>query len=127
MRSKTATAVAVLTLGALFAGCGEDADTQATRDTVEESAQDARQAAENAFAALRTDAERLVDEIQTRKAPEAKEALLDRCRNALERMRKAESESADEVDRLCNRIRETDIDVPAWAEIKAEIERLTMS
>ena len=123
---RTAVLVLVLAVATLLAGCGEDGvETQATRDTIAEASEDAREAAESAFAELRTGAERLVDELRTRNAPDVKEQLLGRCRDALERLRKADSDAAARVDRLCNRIRETDVsDSAAWSEIKAEIENL---
>jgi hypothetical protein len=69
--------------------------------------------------------ERLVDEIRTRNAPEAKQQLLDRCRDALERLREADSEDAERVESLCDRIRDTDIeDSSVWNDIKEQIEQL---
>lgn len=118
--------VALFALTGVFAACGtDDIDTETTQDTIEETAGDARQAAEEAFEELRTGGERLVDEIQTRNAPEAKEQLLDRCRDALERLRKADSDQAERVDDLCNRIRDADVsNSEAWNEIREEIEKL---
>lgn len=118
--------IAVFALAGLLAGCGnDDIDTETTQDTVEEAAEDTRQAAERAFAELRTGGERLVDEIQTRNAPQAKEQLLERCRDVLERLREADSDQAGRVDDLCNRIRDTDVsNSEAWNEIRQEIEKL---
>jgi len=125
MRTRRAVLGIVLAFALVSGACGDDVDTEATRDTVAESAQDAREAAENAFAELRTQGERLVDEVRTRNAPEAKEQLLDRCRDALERLRKAESDRADQVDALCNRIRDADVENDdRWGEIKDELSRL---
>jgi len=113
-------------LATLLAACGDgDTDTEATGDTVEEAARDARQEAEDAFASLRTDGERLIDELQTRNAPEVKQQLLDRCRDALERLRQAGSDQTDRVDDLCNRIRETDPNDPAlWRDVRQQLEQL---
>lgn len=113
-------------LAGVLTACGsDDVDTDATGDTIEETAEDAREAAEDAMADLRTGAERFVDEIQTRNAPEAKEQLLERCRDALERLRKADSDDADRVEELCGRIRDADVkNASVWDEIKAEIEKL---
>ena len=128
-RSRRAAVLIAVVLGTLFAACGDnDVDPEATPDTVEEAGRDARQEAENAFASLRTDGERLLDEIQTRNAPEAKERLLEQCREVLERLRQADSEHVDRVDALCNRIRETDpADASVWREVKDEIANLRES
>lgn len=125
MRTRRAVLGIVLAFALVSGACGDDVDTEATRDTVAESAEDAREAAENAFAELRTQGERLVDEVQTMNAPEAKEQLLDRCRDALERIRKAEYNRADQVDSLCNRIRDAEVENDdQWREIKDELSRL---
>lgn len=127
-RRRGAVVLIAIALGMLFVACGDDADTQATQDTVEEATRDAREEAENAFATLRTEAERLLDEFQTRNAPEAKQKLLDQCRDVLERLRRANSEQVDRVDSLCNRIRDTDpSNASVWQEVKDEIAKLRES
>ena len=130
VRSRGRVAVVLITigLGMLFVACGDDADTQATQDTVEDATRDARDEAENAFASFRTEGERLLDEFQTRNAPEAKQKLLDQCRNVLERLRKANSDQAGRVDSLCNRIRDTDpSNASVWREVREEITKLRES
>ena len=128
-RHRRALATITIALGTLFVACGDDdVDTEATQDTVEDAATDAREEAENAFASLRTEAERLLDEIQTRNAPEAKQELLDQCRDVLERLRKANSDQVDRVESLCDRIRDTDpANSSVWQEVKDEIARLRES
>lgn len=119
--------LAVLATVLFLGACGEDGDvdTEATRDTVEEAARDAREAAEDAFASLRTDGDRLIDEIRTMDAPQAKEQLLERCRDTVERLRKADSDRAEQVDSLCDRVRDTDVsDTDAWDKIKQELNEL---
>jgi hypothetical protein len=125
-RSRSALAVAVIALGTLLAACGDnDVDTEATQDTVENATSDAREEAEKAFATLRTEAERLVDQFQTRNAPEAKQRLLDECRDALERLRRADSNQVGRVESLCNRIRDTDpSNASLWREVRDEIAKL---
>lgn len=130
VRSRGRVAVVLITvaLGMLFVACGDDADTQATQDTVEDATRDAREEAEDAFATLRTEGERLLDEFQTRNAPEAKQKLLEQCRNVLERLRKANSDQAGRVDSLCNRIRDTDpSNASVWREVREEITKLRES
>ena len=134
-RSRGAVVLITMALGMLFVACGDDADTEltqqdteTTQDTVDDAARDAREETENAFATLRTEGERLMDEFQTRNAPEAKEKLLEQCRDVLERLRKANSDQADRVDSLCNRIRETDpSDASMWREVRDEITKLRES
>ncbi|MDQ4089738.1 MAG: hypothetical protein M3163_05490 [Actinomycetota bacterium] len=125
-RSRSGLAVIVIALGALFVACGDnDVDTEATQDTVEDATRDARQETENAFATLRTEAERLVDEFQTRNAPEAKQRLLEQCRDVLERLRRADSDQVGRVESLCSRIRDTDpTNASLWREVRDEITKL---
>lgn len=112
----------------LLVACGnEDADT--AQDQVppqaEETAQDASEATKDALASLRTDAERFVDELQTSEAPRAKQALLDKCRDVLERLRRDDSDAVPQAERTCERIQETDVtNRDAWNEIRAQIARL---
>ncbi len=128
-RTRSALVLIAIALGTLLAACGDnDVDTEATQDTVEEATRDARQEAENAFATLRTEAERLVDQFQTRNAPEAKQRLLDQCRDALERLRRANSDQVGRVESLCNRIRDTDpSNASVWREVRDEITKLRQS
>lgn len=110
-----------------FVGCGDDGESAGTgvEQQTEEAASDARAAARDAWASVRTDAERLIDEIRTQDAPRLKEQLLDRCRDALERLRESGSDRADEVDRLCNRVRDTDVtNTDSWTDIRQEIDQL---
>ena len=119
----------VMLVGALtFVACGDD-NGETMTDTIdpqtEEAAGDARDAARDAWASVRTDAERLLDEIRTQDAPRFKEELLERCRDALERLRQAGSDQADRVEQLCSRIQETDVaNADAWADIKREVDQL---
>ncbi len=127
MNYRTPITVMVAVTALFFVACGEDGDTagDSVEQQTEEAARDAREAAQDAWASVRTDAERLVDQIRTQDAPRLKEQLLDRCRDALERLRQAESDRAGEVDRLCNRIRETDVtSTDAWTDIKREIDQI---
>ncbi len=116
--------VALLVGAAVVLPACDDNDTaQDVREQTEEVAEDAAAAAQDAWASLRTDAERLVDEIQTRNDPMAKERLLERCRDALEELRKAESDQADRAEQVCDRIRDTDVnDRDAWSDVKDRIE-----
>ncbi|MFP5316671.1 MAG: hypothetical protein ACLGI2_00040 [Acidimicrobiia bacterium] len=118
----------MLAVAALFfVACGDDGETagNGAEQRSEEAAGEARAAARDAWASVRTDAERLIDEIRTQDAPRLKEQLLDRCRDALERLREAGSDRSDEADRLCDRVRDTDVtSTDAWADIRRQIEQL---
>ena len=118
--------ISIFALAGVLIGCSsDDVDTEATRDTIEQAGGDVQDAAREGLASLRTDAERLVDEIQTRNAPEAKQQLLDRCRDALERLRRAGSNDADRVAGICDRIQNSDVgNRRAWDDIKQEIEKI---
>ncbi len=115
---------AVLLVGA----CGdEDADMAQERvpPQAEEVAQDASAATKDALASLRTDAERFVDNLQSSEAPRAKQALLDKCRDVLEKLRKDNSDAVGEAERACERIQETDVtNRDAWNQIRGEIRQL---
>lgn len=130
-RRRAAAVVLVMALAAVFTACGgnnNDATAGSTTQTVQDATQSAKDDAANAFAALRTQAERLVDQVKTSDAPQAKQKLLDQCRDALEKLRKANSDQADHVDTLCNRIRDTDVtNVSAWGDLKDEINKLNVS
>jgi len=118
--------ISIFALSGVLTGCSsDDVDTELTRDTIERTTQNVQEAARDGVATLRTDAERLVDDIQTRNAPEAKQQLLDRCRDALERLRKAGSNDADRVAGICDRTQNSEIENrPVWDEIKQEIEKI---
>ncbi len=97
----------------------------AAKEDVKDAAASAKQQAREAWASIRTDGERWVDRIQTRGDTGAKQELLNACRDALERLRKDNAGAADRVDRLCTRIRDTDVsNSSAWNEIQSELNRL---
>lgn len=108
------------TFGLVACGGGNVDTTQTTMRQAQESAKDA-------FASWRTQAERFVDDLQARQAPEVKQRLLDQCRDTLERLRKADSNASGKVDDLCNRIRDTNPDdVPSWNQIRQELSQLNV-
>jgi hypothetical protein len=77
------------------------------------------------LADLRTDGERLINEIQTRNDPDAKDQLLDRCRDVEEQLRKSENASADRVNKFCDDIRDADPeDSGAWNTIRTRFDEL---
>jgi hypothetical protein len=95
----------------------QQADEAATQ--VRESATEVRNEVRQVWASLVTDADRLVDRVQTRNDPEAKQELLERCRDTLEQMRRNDSPGTDRVSTLCDRIRDTDVNNESgWEEIK---------
>lgn len=107
--------LALVLFGTALAACNAE-DEQDLRDTgrdvqqqTRELSEDARRESSDAWASLRTDGERLVDQVQTRNDPESKQQLLDRCRDTLERLRKAGSPRAGQVDDLCTAIRAADV------------------
>lgn len=135
---KLTIAVVLVAVGGLFIGCGGDDDGQATSDTTQNDAgqvaDDIQEGAENVaseaaqklrtgWASLRTNSERLVDEIKTRNDSEAKQQLLDDCRNRLQEAREANSDQADRIESVCDRIRDTDVNAgETWDNIRKEIE-----
>jgi hypothetical protein len=107
--------------------CSDDGsvDTEQVRDQAQQTRQDVKEQTKDAWASLRTDGERLIDQIQTRNDPAAKQRLLDQCRDVLEQMRQNDAASADRVEDFCDRVRDTNPDAQGvWNEIKAEFEDL---
>lgn len=86
--------------------------------TAEDVAQGAADTADDVWANLRTESEELVDEVATGNS-EAQEQLLERCRETLEELRKAEDPGAERVGQLCDNIRDAD-DETAWDDIRQE-------
>ena len=112
---------------ALFLGaCGEGEDVDTTTDTIEQAAEDAAEnagdAANVAWASLRTNFERLVDSAATGD-DEAREELLGHCRDTLQDLREANDPGADQVGEFCDKIRDAD-DETAWDELRTEFEEL---
>jgi hypothetical protein len=120
-------AVALVATAVVGVACSDDGnvDTDQARDQAQQTRQEVTKEAKDAWASLRTDGQRLIDEVQTRNDPGAKQRLLDECRDVLEEMRKNDAASADRVNKFCNRVRDTDPNADsAWNEIKAEFEEL---
>ena len=123
-----------LLAAALFAGavagvaCSDDGtvDTDRVADQAKTSATQVRQEVQNTWASLRTDGNRLIDDVQARKDPDAKKQLLDRCRDTQEQFRKNDdSANADRVGSFCDRVRDADPNAQgAWNEIKSEFQKL---
>jgi hypothetical protein len=105
------------------------AQTAATQ--VQQSAQNAAnsQDLQGAWASLRTDAYRLLDQMQTRADPDAKKQLLDRCRATQDQFKKnSDSANADKVGKFCDRVRDTDPSAQgAWNEVKSELTKLDIN
>lgn len=128
---------AVLAVSGLLVACGgDDEDGQSAedlREDVEELADEAGDRAgdvaasaeeqlRDGWASLRTDGERLIDRIQTRGDSEAKQELLEDCRDRLEEAREAESSAADRIGSVCDRIRDADVDSgDEWDSIKDKV------
>lgn len=121
--------VAVLLIGAVaLVACedGSDVTAEQAQDRINETSDDVQAQADDVWADLRTDGERLIDEVQTRNDSDAKDQLLDRCRNAEEQLRKDDNANADRVNELCDDIRNADPDdSQAWTTIKARFDELS--
>jgi len=121
--------VVILTAAVLLLGaCGDgDADTalEQTPPETQEAAQNAEAAARDAMESLRTDAERFANELQSSDLPKAKQALLDKCRDVVERLRTERPDAVDQAERACERIQQTDVtNRDGWEQIKSDIARL---
>jgi hypothetical protein len=115
----------VLVLAGALVAVACDANEDVTRDSARDTGQSVQEEARQTWAGLRTDGERLIDQIQTRNDPEVKQQLLDRCRDVEERLRRENAPNVDRVNDLCDSIRDADPnDSAAWTEIKARIDDL---
>ncbi len=113
---------ALLLLGAVVGVACEDEKVGSGRDATDRLQQEAREA----WASLRTDGERLLDDVQARNDPEAKQRFLDRCRDTEERLRKAKDANADAVNEFCDRVRDADVkNTTAWDDLKRQWQELT--
>lgn len=120
-------AVLAIAMAAVAVACegGSDINTEEAESTVRDAANNAQQQAEDAWASLRTDGERLIDEVQTRNDPEAKDQLLNSCRDAEQRLRENDNANADRVNEFCDSVRDGDPnDTGAWERIKSEFQQL---
>lgn len=126
MRWKRHIGAALLGVAVMVGACTQE-EAEDVGQRVGEATEDAIAAAQDAWATLRTDADRLVDKIKTDDDSQAKEELLERCRDAVEKLRKAESDQAERLDEVCDRIRDTDASNSdsSWDEIKNRIEELS--
>ena len=114
-----------LVLGMAIVSACSESETEDAKDTVQGASQDIQKQTKDAWAGLRTDSDRLVDQVQTRNDPEAKKKLLDNCRDSVEKMRKAKSTSADRVNQLCDQIRDADVNnADAWNNVKSRMTEL---
>jgi len=122
-----------LVAGVLFAlsiaavACSEDGtvDTDKAKEQANQAGETIRNETRDAWATMRTDGNRLVDQIQTRNDPEAQKQLLDNCRKSVEQMRKNDAPNSDRVNKLCDQIRDTDVkNSNAWNEIKTQFNDL---
>ena len=114
-------ATALLVGAVALAACDDGSNVTAdqAQDRINETSEDIEPQANDIWAGLRTDGERLIDEIQTRNDPEAKDRLLDRCRDVEEQLRESENTNADRVNEFCDDIRDADPeDNSVWNEIK---------
>ncbi|HUF31896.1 MAG TPA: hypothetical protein VMN58_01655 [Acidimicrobiales bacterium] len=124
MRNLLRTLLTLMLALGLLAGCGDDGDGDAdvTTDDLEDVGDDLRDVANDAWASLRTNAERLIDKAATGD-DEARDELLAQCRDSLQELRKAEDPGADRLQSLCDEIRDADDDT-AWDEVRREIEEM---
>ena len=116
-------AAALVALSVVGIACSDDGtvDTDKARD----QAQSIRKETRDAWASMRTDGDRLVDQIQTRNDASAKQQLLDNCRKSVEEMRKNDAPNADQVNKFCDKVRDTDVsNRSGWDDVKNQFREL---
>jgi hypothetical protein len=120
-----AAAVAVSMLA--VAACDDSAavDRDSAQATVQDAVREVRQDSREAWSGLRSDGERLIDRVQARNDPDAKKELLDRCRDAEERLSKLRDSYAGDVNKLCDDIRDADVNNSGiWNEIERRFNQI---
>jgi len=134
-------AAAVLMLGAASLAACSESETDSAADQARSAAQTAvssnagqqAQAAagsvqkevKDAWSSMSVDSDRLLDRIQARNDPEAKKELLDKCRNAQEKIAKSDNTRGGDVNKLCDQIRDADVNNrDSWNQIKDQMTRL---
>ena len=102
--------------GMVVVACTDDGESAAT--TV-------RQESKDAWARMRTDSDRLVDNVQKNRDQASKQTLLDNCRKSQEEMAKNDAERARRVERVCDQIRDAEPgNSNAWNDIKKRLDEL---
>lgn len=135
MASYTKTLFGSLAIAAVVAaGCGSSASDTTAREAATTISSVASSVAGNAsssgqdvLASLQSEGERVWDDIRssdTGKADTAKKALLDKCRDSLEDLRKQSAPTADRVEKLCDEIRDAKTDA-AWTKVQSELDGMT--
>ena len=72
-----------------------------------------------------TDTERLIDDVEARNDSVAKQQLLDRCRAAAARQRRANDPTADAVHEFCDDARDAGVtNTAAWDRLEREWQQL---
>ena len=120
-------AAALLATTAVAVACSDDGtvDEDKARDTANKATETIKKETRDAWATMRSDGTRLVDQVQTRNDPEAQKQLLENCRKSVEEMRKNDAPNSDRVNKLCDQIRDTDVrNSSAWNQIKTEYNEL---
>ncbi|MDP1795173.1 MAG: hypothetical protein Q8K63_13640 [Acidimicrobiales bacterium] len=121
-------AAGLFAISLTFAACSEsDRDSAAqtaddAAERVEDEAGELKEKAEDAFDSFRTGFERSIDEASSGD-DEAKEKVLDECRDTLEDLRQNDDPRAEQVGALCQKIRDAD-DGNAWNEVREEFDEI---
>jgi hypothetical protein len=122
-------AVALLLIASVGAiACDEESEATADRanETVKETTKNLTEDTRQAWASLRVDTERLLDQAQTRNDPDAKQRVLSQCRDLEEKLRKQDAPNADRVNEFCDKVRTTDpTNTSAWDDLKQRFNDLS--
>lgn len=123
MRPITRLLAPFFALSLLLGACGDDTGDEQTTDTLDETVDDVtddiEEGARTAWASLRTNAERLIDEASTGDS-EAQEQLLEECRDTLQELRESGDKDTDRVEQLCDDIRDAEDDAD-WDALRNEV------
>jgi hypothetical protein len=102
----------LLLISVIAVACEEDAPTATDREG------NAREETREVLQDLRTELDQGID-------PERKENLVERCTNALDRLRAADDPQADRVANFCDSLEDTNPNTPAaWDDIRNRLNEL---
>jgi hypothetical protein len=89
------------------------------------SAQANSQSANGAWSSLYTDAQNLINQLQTQNAPQAKQTAVSQCQSAVQQVQSSNPSLGSQVSSLCDKISSTDVsNSQAWNQIKQQLSDL---
>lgn len=122
-------AAGLVAAGALLGvACSSDStdnkvDTSKAATQVKDASAKVSQQVKDAWSKWNTDSASLIDQVQNKQDTSAKTQLQDKCTSTQTEVRKTDATSADNINKLCDKIKSTDVNAKAtWDDIKKQIQ-----